>query len=126
MQIDMDRVAAIMRETAQVSAVLAPIYEEDEDHPPAAQPPSGPAGGAGQFTGLEARHAALLGELVAKASWGRAEFEAKARAHDLMPDGAIEKINEWAFDELGDSLIENSDPMTIDMALLPDAPEEAA
>jgi hypothetical protein len=43
-----------------------------------------------------------------------------------MPDGAVETINEWAFEALDGELIENGDPLSINVALVPGAPEEAA
>ena len=42
-----------------------------------------------------------------------------------MPDGAIETINEWAYEVLGDEFVEDGDPLSINVALLPDAPGEA-
>ena len=36
-----------------------------------------------------------------------------ARAHELMTDGALEAINEWAFNQYGDALVEDGDPATI-------------
>lgn len=41
-----------------------------------------------------------------------------------MPDGALETINDWAFDALGDALAEDGDPITVDAALLPPAQSE--
>lgn len=35
-----------------------------------------------------------------------------------MPDGAIEALNEWAFDQYGDALMENGEPMTVNRALV--------
>jgi hypothetical protein len=119
----MAKVGAILRETREVAEVLAPIYEDEE---PAAVLPvtADPAGG--RFGGLDSDCARLLEALCGRASWGRAEFEAKVREFGLMPDGAIETINEWAYDVLGDEFVEDGDPLSINVALLPDAPGEAA
>nr|MDA8250323.1 hypothetical protein [Rhodospirillales bacterium] len=133
--IDMAKVQAILNETRAVTEVLAPIYAEEADsRPVAAGPPEGArqtaledgSGRVSRFDGLNADHARLLQDLSAQDSWSRAEFEAKARALGLLPDGAIETINEWAFDAFDDALIEDGDPLTINVALLPEAPEEAA
>jgi hypothetical protein len=40
-----------------------------------------------------------------------------------MPNGAIEAINEWAYDTLDDEVIEDGDPVTINLAILPATPE---
>lgn len=133
--IDMAKVQAVLNETRAVTEVLAPIYaEEAGSRPVAAGPPEGArqtaledgSGRVSRFDGLNADHARLLQDLSAQDSWSRAEFEAKARALGLLPDGAIETINDWAFDAFDDALIEDGDPLTINMALLPEAPEEAA
>lgn len=126
--IDMAKVGAILRETREVAEVLAPIYEDDE---PATVKPLVTAKQeeelrADRFDGLDADHARLLEALCSRASWARAEVEVKAREFGLMPDGAIETINEWAYDALGDELVEDGDPLSINVALLPDAPGEAA
>jgi len=38
-----------------------------------------------------------------------------------MPDGALETINEWAYDTLGEELVADGDPLAVNMALLPEA-----
>jgi TerB N-terminal domain/TerB-C domain len=130
--IDMERVGRILRETREVEEVLAPIYAADE---PQALPPGSPAAprpaaerplAATRFPGLGADHARLLETLCSQESWPRAEFDAKAREVGLMADGAIETINEWAYGALGDALVEDGDPLIIDLALLPGDQEEAA
>ena len=124
--IDMARVGAILRETRDVAQVLAPIYEDDEpmEAPPAVEAPVVLTGS--RFPGLGADHARLLEALCGTGRWGRADYEARARDFSLMPAGAIETINEWAYDALGEELIEDGDPLTINVALLPEAPEKAA
>jgi hypothetical protein len=125
--IDMARVSAILRQTREVAQVLAPIYEDDAAspaQPEVAEVPLAPSGS--RFPGLGADHARLLEALCGKERWSRADYQAKARDFGLLPDGAVEAINEWAYDELGDELIEDGDPLTINVALLPDAPEKAA
>jgi hypothetical protein len=124
--VDMERVSAILRETREVAHVLAPIYEDDA--PSAAQPvaevPLAPSGS--RLQGLGTDYAHLLEALCGRERWSRADYEAKARDFGLLPDGAIEAINEWAYDAFGDELIEDGDPLIINIALLPEASEEAA
>lgn len=122
----MARVGAILRQTREVAQVLAPIYEDDAPSAaqPAAEVPLAPS--ESRFPGLGGDHARLLEALGRKGRWSRADYQAKARGFGLLPDGAVEAINEWAYDELGDELIEDGDPLIINVALLPDAPEKAA
>jgi hypothetical protein len=65
------------------------------------------------FAGLDARYKGFLTELLTRPEWPRPELDMLARAHELMTDGALEAINEWAFDRHGDALVEDGDPATI-------------
>jgi hypothetical protein len=123
--IDMARVTTILRETREVAEILAPIYQE-EAAAPAPIKDDRREGGEGIFSGLNRDHARLLASLCRQETWRRADFEAQARAFGLMADGAIETINEWAFEALDDELIADGDPLSINVALLPGAPEQAA
>jgi hypothetical protein len=43
----------------------------------------------------------------------RVEFEQIAKAVRLLPDGAIERINDWSFDRFDEPLIEEGDDVAI-------------
>lgn len=124
--IDMTKLDVILRETREVAAVLAPIYEDAEPAPAAPLAGAVPDLGDGRFAGLDTGLARFLDAVCVQERWTRAEFEIMAREFGLMPDGAVETINEWAYDALGDELVEDGDPLFIHLALLPDAPGEAA
>ena len=128
--IDMDKVGAILRETREVAEVLASIYEEDDGTTvvPARQDVAEAArdGGPVRYRGLDADHARLVEELRGREEWSRSDFEARTRAIGLMPDGAVETINEWAYDSFDETLIEDGDPLILNLALLSDAPGDAA
>jgi hypothetical protein len=138
-EIDLARLELVRAETREVAQLLSPIYEElpvvempdRRDATPQPEPdteapagfstvpmPGGEAATVPGFTGLDSGHAQLLTRLVAQESWSREAFETRAREHDLMPDGALEAINEWSFDHYNDALIEDGDPITINLALL--------
>ena len=119
--IDMAKVNAILHQTREVAQVLAPIYDDEDDEPPQ-RVKLAPVNG-GRFEGLDAGNNRLLEALCSRQSWSRAEFEDKAREFGLMPNGAIEAINEWAYDTLDDEVIEDGDPVTINLAILPATPE---
>lgn len=123
--IDASRLERIRRETQAVSSLLSDIFVEDAaggpvpEHPAAAGATIAPAdqnaGSAKEqlFAGLDPAHADLLAHLMAKGSVSRDTFDQEARARKLLPDGALETINEWAFDQLGDALLEGDDDLTI-------------
>jgi len=110
---DVDRLARIRAETESVSAMLASIFTEAEPEPEEA-----PATSDSPLVGLDNEHTTLLTTLVRQSEWARQEFEAIAASLSLMPDGALEAINEWAFDRYDDALIEDGDPLTINLDLL--------
>jgi len=114
--LDEERLQRVRTETERVSSVLADIFaEEDEGAPVQLADEVDPAQ---PFPGLDNAHAAFLKVLSTKPSWTRAAFEATARDADLMPDGALEAINEWAFERFDEPLIDNDEPLTLNVPLL--------
>jgi hypothetical protein len=70
------------------------------------------------YAGLDNSHTQLLQELLEKVEWSRDEYQKLASSLKLMPDGAIEVINEWAFEVYDEAIIENDDPLIIYKELL--------
>jgi hypothetical protein len=112
---DLVRLSKIRAETESVSAMLASIFTEVEPEMEEA-----PASSDSPLVGLDNDHATLLIKLVKQSEWARQEFEAVATSLSLMPDGALEVINEWAFDRYGNALIEEGDPLAMNLDLLVD------
>ena len=119
--LDSERLARIRAETERVSAMLADIFVEDEPHAPAPEPV-----GDDNFPGLDTQHASLLSSLLSRPEWPRAEFDGAASKAGLMPGGAMETINEWAFDHLGDAVLDDGDVVLVHRALIPTKPEAVA
>ena len=109
-----DRLRKIRAETDEVDALLASIFAEEVDAPP--KPESSPA--MGTFAGLDEVHTAFVRRLAAQASWPREDFDAAARVAGLMPEGCLETINEWAFEQFDEALLEEGDPLMVNVALL--------
>lgn len=113
--LDPARIQAKMRESAMVAAMLQNIFIEDEPEPAVA-----PTAGSGEPTvaGLDALHSALLRALAGQQTWSRAEVETRAAELGLMTDGALEVINERAFDVCGEPLFEGEDPLSLDPGVI--------
>ncbi len=111
-ELDMERVRATLAQTSAVTALLGSIFAESD----AVEAPSskGPPMSRGTIADLDAAHSGLLLALVRAPSWTRGEFEAEAARWGLMPDGALEVINERAFDRCGSALCEGDDPIVLD------------
>lgn len=132
-----DRIREIMSETSQVAEFLQTVMVEDDEEVsvPVVEPdlkndvksvPVEPALHAENqtevkyesgteiatdfnYTGLDVRYQPFLKELLSRSQWSRIDLEACARSQGLMLMGALEAINEWSLDSLGDWLIDESE-----------------
>lgn len=117
-ELDVELVRRIQEETERVSAVLSEVFADDGEISTVVSPVVVSDQTGGPFAGLAAPLARLLDSLVGRAQWPRAAFEELAKSNGLMPDGALEAINEWAYDRLGDELLEDGDVLVVNAALL--------
>ena len=70
---------------------------------------------------LDAAHTGLLRDLGERRAWFRSEVDVLCRRYGLLPDGALDILNEAALDRTGgDPLWEGNDPIRID----PDVAEQ--
>ncbi len=110
-RLDMTAVNAKLAESAQISAILDDIFTEDETA--SLPPPTAVTASAGK---LSAAHSVLLSRLAERPEWSRAEFETIAADCQLLPDGAIDTVNEAAFEHVGGPVLEGDDPIQVDAA----------
>lgn len=126
LQLNREAISAIMAETREVARLLADAMKVDEEprdemeaaFEPAAEesavatlvePTSGPAG----------RYAQFYQAIIDRDRWTRADVDALARSHGLMLSGALEAVNDWAFEMFGRPLIDEvGDEFTVDRTLL--------
>jgi hypothetical protein len=66
-----------------------------------------------RLPGLNAAHNALLVQLLERHAWQRAEVVALCAPLGLMVDAAVERINEAAFDQFEDALLDGDDTLEI-------------
>lgn len=59
--------------------------------------------------GFDARHSALLRDLLSRESWERSMFETLCQSHRLMAEGVLESINDVCFQLYDDALLEDED-----------------
>ena len=101
--LDDQRVASIMSDTARIATILGDLFKDDQ---PDEEQDTAMEEDESEFEGLDAKHTAFLGELLAQPHWEEPEFAKLARDFSLMESGALETLNEWAFQRYGDILIE--------------------
>lgn len=118
-RLDAARIVALQEDTARVSALLSKIFTEDAGSTPApAAPEAELEDEANAPLGLDDVHSALLRLLLSRPEWTRAELEDAAADLDLMLDGAMEQINEAAFEAFDEPLFEGEDPISVNTELL--------
>lgn len=116
-QLDLARVQDRLAQTAEVTALLAGIFADDEaaiDESVSTPPTSAPIlPVAGPTIGpLDVGHSALARQLADRPSWKRAELEMLAASIGLpLLDGALDRINEASYDACGEPLVEGDDPL---------------
>lgn len=111
-RIDHGRLERIKSETTAVSELLAGIFIEEE---PPAPPPQvrEPVAADRKFAGLDGAHAKLLSLLAESRELDREAFEDEARKLRLLPDGAIETINEWGFDRFDEPIVDGDERVSV-------------
>jgi uncharacterized tellurite resistance protein B-like protein len=122
-RLDPARIAALQQDTEKVSALLANIFKEDESS--ASQAPeleaeveAEAAESVKGVLGLDEAHTALARMLLSRPQWSREELLDVAADLDLMLDGALEHINEAAFDTHDMPFLEGEDPVTVNAGIL--------
>ena len=111
-------VIAKRRETAKVSALLANVFAEEDAIDVQITQAASEETEKRQYDGLDATHSMLVDALIENNEMAEEEFAALCRKAGLFAAGAIETINDWAFEALDDALIEDGDPVAIDPDLL--------
>lgn len=105
-------------ETLQIKGVLGAIFTNDEDleenninvieeNIETNSP----------LTTLDEPHQKFFNQLITKELWEKEEIQIISKELGLMPDGAMEVLNEWAFDNANAPLIEDDEKIYIDIEL---------
>jgi uncharacterized tellurite resistance protein B-like protein len=132
--LDMALVQSKLEESQEISNLLAEIFVEAEPTPVKKTPqvttksgkqsrkrsqPAKQASLPGQeIAGLDAAHSALLIALEKQAVWQREELATIATSLDLMLDGALEVINEVAFEKCDEAVIEGDNCLEVNSDVL--------
>lgn len=104
--LDRELIRIRQEETRRVRGVLRTIFEED-----------GPPPAKRNRDLSRAPHRDLLVRVAGREAWGREEFRSLCGALGLLPDGAMEVLNEWGFAAAGLPLLEDGDPVIVDVIL---------
>jgi len=118
--LDHERIAELQRETAEVSALLAQVFTDDQVEEPeqTGEAVESATETSADVAGLDLEHSAFLRLLISRAEWSRSELEAAANDMELMLDGALEQINDMAFERFDMPVTEGDDPIEINTDIL--------
>jgi len=105
-ELDEALLAKKLKETEEVASILTGILGEEEE-PVASVPQIEETGQS--IAGLDTSHSGFLQALGDQMQWTRAELEALAERFDVMTDGALELVNESAYDHCDAPVIEEED-----------------
>jgi hypothetical protein len=120
--LDPRKIQEKIAETERVASLLDTIFQDEPVRPVLtadrvlAPAPTAPT--PDRVPGLDAVHSALVRQLAERPAWTRGEVEHLAGSLGLLPDGALEAINEAAFEHCGSALLEGDETIEIDLAVL--------
>ncbi len=138
--LDLNRLATVQDDARRADALLADLYNDEDDEETEEAPSSSVVALAESKpvpTDAEADNPALpeleptrrlfLTALVTGQEWSRADVTALARRHGLMVDAALSEINEYALDLVDMELLdEDGDVVRVDPEVLAELRERGA
>ncbi len=125
--LDAARIQTLQQDTAKVGELLAEIFNESPanihihiDSQAVAQPDDEDNATLKNhhLLGLDENHSWFARTLMSRLIWSRPEIDQLALDLQLMPDGALERINEAAFDAFDMPFTEGDNPIEINPELI--------
>lgn len=118
-ELDMNRVAALHTESEKLSAILGEIFVEEAIRAePEPEPLDAEVEIHDSVMGLDDEHTVLVRLLSTRPKWTREELEELAQDRGILLDGALERINEAAFDKHDQPFCEGDDPVEINQEIV--------
>ncbi len=99
--LDIKKIGLIEKDTKEIQSILKPIFSEEEQVSEIELEQS-----ESDIQGLSKEYADLFHKLITQKQWPRDEIEKICNDQNLMIDGALETINEFALDKVGELLVE--------------------
>lgn len=102
-------------ETHKARSVLEEIFAEREENQTETNSTSAIFSSDNPLNSLDKAHQDLFRCLVQRETWDRGKVQLRCKELGLMVDGAMEKLNEWFFENVNTPLIEDGDTVWIDV-----------
>lgn len=116
--LDQERVEAIRADTMRVSAVLEDVFADNGRERETVEDSTESSDKSPFLAGIDTAYEGFLRELISRSTWSAIEFNALAAKFGLMPGGALETLNEWAYDRFEEPLIEEDEELQINEELV--------
>ncbi len=114
--LDAKRIAELQADSARVSSLLSAIFVDESPSEPQAIPPlqeDESTEDAKRLLDLDEAHDALLRLMLTRKEWTRSDLQDAAADLEVMLDGALERINDTAFDRFDMPFVEGDDPIVV-------------
>jgi tellurite resistance protein len=102
-------------QTDSVQSLLGTIFVDDTPDEPQALSDEKPI--AANSAGLDQAHNSLFKQLITKERWERKDVLAVCESLKLMLDGAVETINDWAYEQVDAPVIDDDEDIYIDLEI---------
>ena len=117
LKLDREAIDRILAQSRDVARLLAEAMAGEPDTPP--EPPVAVSSPSPSPAGVPARYHELYEEIIVRERWPMDEAEAVARRHGHMLAGAMEALNDWAFEALGGPILgEEEGALVVDREML--------
>jgi hypothetical protein len=117
-QLNQELIRIREEETRRVRGVLEDIFAEESGSQPTVVCTNVTASASvDPLLALDEKHQQLFRNLLEKERWERDQFDALCSQLGLMTDGAMEVLNEWAYEQASAPLLESGDHVFIDLDL---------
>lgn len=112
-QLDEDILAMHESDTSDAKSMLANIFAVDDELETEQTSQL-----ATQQDGLDMTHKALFDQLITKAVWTRNDVHELCSKLKLMIDGAIETINDWAYEKVDAPVLDDDGDIYVDLEIV--------
>jgi tellurite resistance protein len=120
-KLDAARIASLQKDTEKTAALLAEVFQDEATEPPPVDDPEVEAAEdapATSILGLDEAHAALARLMLSRPEWTHSDLADAATDLELMLDGALERINDAAFEAYAIPFVEGTDPLAVNSEIL--------
>jgi uncharacterized tellurite resistance protein B-like protein len=111
--LDAEAIKRKLAQSAEISTLLARIFAEPDDLEETPHPQVSTQQKEGEIPGLDRAHSELFKRVAAQSEWSQAEFAELCAELGLMPAGAIDTVNESAYDISGEPLLEGDGTISV-------------